>query len=363
MKNKYLLMSIPLILLAWNCFAQENEWEPQKQVTGYLSLEGNYYNNLKFFDRDYAVSMPEAGILFNYKPLSKLTFKGVFVYRPNWLVRDMVSEVSAEWKFSDAFKIKAGHMLTPLSPVNTFFYAPVNLGVALPLIVSSHFIYPTSMEALSINGIYGNNFKIDYDVFGGGYFNSVGLHTGAMGFFGLEDNYYSSVQSNSTLDKAGKTDINSEDLMYGTGGHLRFSYQDYIQVGFNFFAANEKISMGTDSEGNALLTNLDKEGYGINFRLKYNSLLLTGESWKSAFHFSNMDASHVNGTFVELSNSFGKITPYARFENKISMGTIMERYIAGVNFKPIFETTFKLEYFAYNKYDLNGILFAVVYSF
>lgn len=362
-------MKLTLFLLVFSIIAtvansQDENWEPQKQVTGYFTLEGEYFNNLKNFNRDYALAMPEAGILFNYMPLSKLTFKGVFVYRPRCELRNMISEISAEYKIKDAFKIKAGHMLTPLSPVNTYFYAPVNTGVALPMIVSLHEIYPISMEALSLNGVIGETFKIDYNIFGGGYFNSLTLPNGAMGFFGQEGNYFSAIQKGGTFspDDYASNEANSESLMYGGGIHTGFSFQDIFQAGINVFDANEKFS-NVINDTTTMTIELKKVALGINFKFKLKSFQISGERWGSNFEFVGMGKEHFKGAFIDVSNTIGQFTPYARYEYSESSKAKIKRYVFGLNFKPIYEIAFKLEGFAYDIDNLKGITAAIVYSF
>jgi hypothetical protein len=362
MKSKLLLLFFLIITLT--CYSQDENWEPQKQVTGYFTFEGEYFNTLKYFNRDYALAMPEAGILFNYMPLSKLTFKGVFVYRPRCELRNMISEISAEYKIKDIFKIKVGHMLTPLSPVNTYFYAPVNTGIILPMIVSLHELYPISMEAVSINGVWGDNFKVDYNIFGGGYFNSITLPNGAMGFFGQEGNYFSAIQRGGSFSPDGyATDaVNSESLMYGTGIHTGFSLKDILQVGFNVFKANEKFS-NILNDSTTMNMELNKTAFGINFKLKLKNFQISGERWGSNFAFGGMGIEHFKGAFIDISNSIGQFTPYARYEYSQSSKANITRYVIGLNFKPIYEITFKLEGFAYDIDNLKGITASAVYSF
>jgi hypothetical protein len=358
------LISILFFFISLPIFSQENTWEPQKQITGYFAFEGEYFNNLKYFNRNYALAMPEAGILFNYMPLSKLTFKGVFVYRPRCELRNMISEISAEYKINDAFKIKVGHMLTPLSPVNTYFYAPINTGVVLPMIVSLHEIYPISMEAVSFNGVWGDNFKIDYNIFGGGYFNTLTLPNGAIGFFGQEGNYFSAIQKGGTFtpDSYASNDANSESLMYGAGIHTGFSIKDMFQVGVNVFKANEKFS-NVINDSTTMNIELKKIALGINFKFKLKTFQISGERWGSNFEFVGMGKEHFKGAFIDISNSIGQFTPYARYESSESSKASIKRYVIGLNFKPIYEITFKLEGFAYDIDNLRGITTAVVYSF
>ena len=370
MRIKIILICIFFSYMTVIC--QSDKWEPQKQVTGYLSFEGNFFNNLKFFDRDYAVSMPESGILINYQPLKKLNFTGIFIYRPTFELRNMVSEISAEWTENRFLKIKAGHQLTPLSPINTSFYAPVNMGIVMPMIVSIHDYYPTNMEALSVSGSVGNKLRISYCVMGGGYFASFMLRNGAMNFFGVED-YYFRALDNDTIIEDFSSYFNSDDLHYGFGGHLRFSYEDYAMIGLNAFRAEEILYWTASSLGIPIVIYAYKQAYGINFNFQYNTVKLIGEAWIVTIHDQdNFNLGDRNGLFVELSNSFGNFTPYFKYElrhvqkNPYAGGQVITdftRYIAGLNYKPNFEITLKLEYFAYNKYQLNGILMAVNFAF
>jgi hypothetical protein len=378
-----MLMFIPIV----NSIAQESEWETQKNITGYMAIEGNLFDNLKNYNRDYGVSLTEAGILASYKPTSSLTLKTVFVYRPGYSIDQMLNEVNGEYQFSDLFKIKVGRFLTPLSPMNTYYYAPVNNPATLPMLITTHEFFPLNMDALSINGSYGNDLKIDYNIFGGGFYNSLWLKIGALGLFGTETNYFASDSSNSSSDL-------NEDLQIGGGSHIGLSYKDYITVGGGFFASDELIN-STLNDTTTMTMEVNKYSFGLNLKAKYSTLQLIAEYWQSKLDMGNNGGgapggggaptdSLSSGTssggagspgggggndvykayFVELSNNFGKITPYIRFEY-YSRTINFYRYTLGISYKPTFETTIKLEglYYKYNSESLKGLVATAIFSF
>jgi hypothetical protein len=352
MKNN-LLMSL-FVLFSWNCMAQETEWEPQKHLTGYINLEGNYFNfkNDVLFERKYGISLAEAGLLADYQLLKKLTLKAVLVYRPDFSFDNMLNEANAEYKVADYFLIKAGRMLTPLSPMNTYYYAPVNNSVTLPMVISHHEFFPLNIDALSLNGKLGNNIKVDYNVFTGGFHNTLWLRTGALGFFGVENSYF---EGDTALDDNEST---NNKLCFAHGGHIGVSYSDIITVGANIFKTEERV-------GTTISIDMKKFSYGFNLKLKLNSLQLIGETWYTTVEASKYHIkSKYKGTFAELSYSLNKLIPYARFENEDIPSLNYKRYTAGINYKPSYETAIKLEYMLYEKSpNLHGVVASVIYSF
>ena len=60
-----------------------------------------------------------------------------------------------------------------------------------------------------------------------------------------------------------------------------------------------------------------------------------------------------------------KVTPYARFEAQTTNDIDFNRYTVGMTYKPMFETTFKLEYLHYEHdvQNIDGIVLAFIYSF
>ena len=91
----------------------------------------------------------------------------------------MLNEANIQYKVGEKAGIKVGRFLTPLSPMNTYYYAPVNSSATLPVLVSNHEFFPLNMDAVSYNGNIGENFKISYELFAGGYRNTTWMKTGA----------------------------------------------------------------------------------------------------------------------------------------------------------------------------------------
>nr|WP_321454004.1 hypothetical protein [uncultured Carboxylicivirga sp.] len=355
------ILTVILIMTITSVLGQEEAWEVRKQMTGYVATEFNYFDNLKGYDKDIAASVAEAGLLFNYQPLRNLTFKAVAVYRPNVNIDQLINEINAEYKVNNYLNVKVGRFLTPLSPINTFYYAPVNVSATLPLITNLHQVFPLNMDALSLNGSIGNDFKFGYDVFAGGYRNSVNMKSGAMGFFGTESDYFENL--NETQFSVDYDSFNSS-LNFGGGGHIQASYKDVITLGFNMFKGQKEAISITLPQMGQFPSELQKEVWGVNFNFKHNNLNVVAEWWDN--DMTIMDQTYdTSDALVIVSNTFNKVTPYIRYENHDAFDSNIERYAGGINYKPIFETTLKLEYlhYDYHDYDLNGVVLAVIYSF
>jgi hypothetical protein len=373
-KLKLPFITAVLATLSGVVSAQETEWEPQKQITGYVSADAEYIPNLKYTQRNYGVSMPEAGLLASYKPVEKLNLKAVLVYKPNYGIDQMLNELSAEWQLvnnnSNVLNVKVGRFLTPLSPINTNYYAPVNLGITLPLTIAHHELYPMSVNGVSLNGKTGENFVVDYDFFGGGHFNAVFLTSGPLNFFGSEDVYFTKLD-NITYNVS--DDQINKQLGFGGGGHVGFTYNDMIQFGVNYYThAKSDIMVYGDT------AQIKRQSYGLNFKFKYAGLQFSTEHY-----WCNVDLTHVPvvgsassvnyGGFYELSYNINKLTPYIKMDqHDLDMAHInYYRYTAGLNYKPTFETTLKLEYVHYDyehkvydfNHSLDGFLASVIYSF
>jgi hypothetical protein len=372
MKRQFLLLLIFVFaIITGTISAQENaEWEPQTNITGYLATQFEYFPEIKFFNREYGIAVTEAGILASYKPIEKLEIKTVFVYRPNYSIEQMINEANAEYSFGDFLKVKGGRFLTPLSPMNTYYYSPVNHSATLPMIITNHEFFPLNINGISANGSFGDEFKIGYDAFLGGFYNTLWLQTGAVGLFGSENNYFTAVMNGDSSMTVG-SDAN-KSLQTGGGGHLAASYKDNITVGFGIFNSAETTQNtreGANGETITTFTYFDKFSYGANLKLKLNSLKLIGEYWQTKVtspDFGDTFELEYKGGFVELSNNFGKITPYARYEyHSVPRDQDYNRYTLGFNYKPIFEITIKLEYlyYKYQELDQGGLVASLIYSF
>lgn len=369
MKNRGITLALAAIV-SMNMWGQESEWEAQTRITGYIATEANYFHDLKGVDRNYGVSLSEAGMLVNYQPIQNLTIKSVFVYRPDLSIDQMINEANAQWKANNVMNIKAGRFLTPLSPMNTYYYAPVNNSATLPMIISHHEFFPLNMDGVSVNGVIGENIKFDYDAFVGGYRNALWLKTGALGLFGVEDNYFGAYNNSGyTLNT---NDINTT-LSFGGGVHLGLSASDFLTIGVNAMKTDtEKLSTTVDTPFGPMevVFDVNRFAYGLNFKAKYQTLQLLGEFWRNDMDFTNntllIEREYkIDGSFIELSNNFGKLTPYVRYEYHDAAGLEFKRYTTGITYKPIFETTFKLEYLFYDHEatDINGFVASVIYSF
>ncbi len=127
--------------------------------------------------------------------------------------------------------MKVGRFLSPLSPINTFYYAPVNISATLPMITNLHEAYPMTMDALSFNGVVGNDLKFGYNIFAGGYHNTINTETGALGFFGTESDYYYALSDGPyDLD----FDALNSTLNFGYGVHAQLSFKDMVTLGYNY---------------------------------------------------------------------------------------------------------------------------------
>lgn len=351
-----------LIILSFSVslFGQEEQWESQFKVTGYVATEYEYFKDIKYFPKDYAFSLSEGGLLVNYQPLKNLTIKTVFVYRPGFKFDNMLNEANVEYKLNNYLNVKVGRFLTPLSPMNTYYYAPVNNSATLPIMISHHEFFPLNMDAVSLNGKFGESFKLQYNVFGGGFRNTLWLRTGSMGLFGYEDTQL--IKTPATVDIP---DVNA-DLSVGGGAHFGITYLDNFEFGFGLFTSEDPFFDPISQ----MSLKVKKFSYGFNLKAKVSTLQLLAEGWHSDVKI--FEATEIyEGGFAELSNTFNKITPYARYEYHYApamMGApsiMFNRYTAGINYKPIFETTMKLEYVRYEHEvtDLNGIVATLIFSF
>lgn len=361
--RKITLLGI-LFSIAVSVTAQETTWEPQTNITGYGTLQWDYFKGVKTFDREYAIALSEAGILVNYKPTERLTLKTVFVYRPDYAFNQMLNEANAEYKVTDFLNLKGGRFLTPVSPMNTYYYAPVNVSATLPMIVTSHEFFPLNMNAVSVNGKVGDDLKFDYDVFTGGFYNSAWLKAGALGLFGTETSYFQSLFN--PLNTALNSDVNSS-LSFGGGAHVGLAVKEYATLGLNLMKATTtaKTTIPLPTGGTYLYTsNVDFTTTGASLKLKYSNLALTSEYWQNKLTAKSYNLT-LKGLYTELSYAIGKVTPYGRYEFQESLDIDYKRYTVGINYKPVFETTFKLEYLHYDckTVDLDGFVAAFIYSF
>jgi|GEM_PF-1144383 len=377
--RKPILATLLILFVGVSTVFGQNNWEPQTSFTGYISTEFNYFDGLDGYDSDYHATVSEAGILVTYQPSSNFTIKSVFVYRPDFEFDQMLNEAFGELALSEKVNFKVGRFLLPLSPTNTFYYSPVNTSSSLPILVTNHEFFPLTIDGVSLNGSVGNNFKIGYDVFLGGYKNSTWLRTGALRFFGDEVNYFKEkIGSQYTVDPSYNDTYN-----FGLGGRIGFSYKSFIDLGFSSFRPNdEQVPLGVTFPEDALFpgspvtysvqnTDFDKTTYGVSVKIEYSSTKIVGEYWTGDLGVYNEtiglenDDVDLEGSFVELSHRINKVTPYVRYEDQATDDIDYSRITAGINYKPSFTRTFKLEYMQYDHdgESINGLIASLIYSF
>lgn len=349
----------------------QSSWEPQTNLTGYLSTEFNYFDELENYTYNYGAALSEAGFLINHQPTSNFTLKGVFVYRPDFKVDKMLNELSGEFKLTPYLNVKGGRFLQSLSPMNTYYYAPVNTSATLPIIVSNNEFFPLNINGISFNGIAGDEFRFKYDVFAGNYSNDMFLGTGGLGFFGNEVNYFNSLNGIEPIELDDYKNV-------AIGGTAGFAYNNYIDIGFGFFNPRNEITSfefnapedalypGSPAQIVEFVLEMEKLTYGSNVSLQYNNTKLKGEIWTADLKMKGFDDDFdFNGYYAELSHNFNKVTPYFRYEDQTAGDIEYSRITGGINYKPTFETTFKLEYLQYQNdaADVNGLVGAFIFSF
>tara|TARA_R100000005_G_C4999467_1_gene206222 strand:- start:1863 stop:2990 length:1128 start_codon:yes stop_codon:yes gene_type:complete len=364
-------------------------WEPTTNITGYISTEFNYFDDIDDFGINYGASIAESGILVTYRPTSDFTIKSVFVYRPGYDFDLMLNEVFGELKISDALKFKTGRFLTPLSPMNTYYYAPVNTSATLPIIITNNENFPLNIDGVSVNGTIGNTFKVKYDVFAGGYTNSTWKPSGAIGFFGQEVPYYKTqINSQFTIGDSYNGSYN-----VGVGGKISVAFEDYVEVGAGFFNPKKETmpiaislpenALGAGSPAMNLTspTGIKRPTWGYNAQLSYGNTKINAEYWTGDIQLDNIaydftgsgnptvlspeSEVELEGRFIQASHRIDKITPYVRYEFQHTSDAKYKRYSAGVNYKPSFTQTVKLEYVRYDhdSGNINGLVAALIYSF
>ncbi|SMO40031.1 hypothetical protein [Gracilimonas mengyeensis] len=380
-----------ILVVGSNAVYAQSIWEPQTNITGYVSTEFNYFDDLDGYNYNYGASVSEAGLLISYRATSAFTLKGVFVYRPDYEFDKMLNEAYGQYAVSSALNIKIGRFLTPLSPMNTYYYAPVNTSATLPMIVTNNENFPLNVDGISLNGFFGDTFKIKYDAFAGGYTNSTWKKSGAMGFFGREVPYFKNqINSRNTID-----DSYSGTYNVGLGGKIGLSYKTIAEIGAGYFAPKkEKVPISVSLPENALYpgspataivapTGFERPAWGLNGKVQLRNTTIDAEYWTGnlkndaiKFDFtgdgnktllSEGGDVELEGLFVQASQRIKKFTPYARYEYQHTNDVEYQRYSAGLNYKPSFERTLKLEYMLYKHDDsdtsINGLVVAYIFSF
>lgn len=424
--SKWLLsvLSALALLSASQVNAQEEELEPQTFFTGYASTIAEFTNQPEHREtnQDVGVGLAEVGFLISHKPTKEIELKSTFVWEhssPD--LQSLLVEAYGTYTFGDKFKVGVGKFLTPLSPVNTYFYAPLNPSISLPMVIANHNLTPRSISGLQVSGQFGNELKIDYNVTYGSYDTNQFIRRGIINLMGNEV-FASAVPGSENLES-----------QFDLGGSARLAFDyDFVSLGLNYFEGTRSLipffDFVTNTRGEFASrrwsTGADLH-FNINDRLKFNAEYWVGTN-KTIDDPINLNPNtgeyvseslDVSGYYAELLYTIGKFTPYIRYErtedvaglNPIGNPTLpanqaqIEAFgftvndwgtlvggktglagatdiTAGIAYRPIYELLLKFQYrqlsteqiqnelgsqlagYDFNK-DFHHILFSAVFSF
>ncbi|MBC7126213.1 MAG: hypothetical protein H5T24_11325 [Bacteroidales bacterium] len=350
MKTKHLLPVLAsLSLLCYSGMAQD-ETEQRIHVTGYINAVAEYSDciNLK---KDWAVGLSEVGFLANYKPVDKLEFKTTLVYTHfTFHVSQIFVEAYAQYNFSDALKLGAGRFLTPLSPVNLYFYAPLNPSGVVPMLVSHHFLFPQSISGLHLHGNLGSggSLKFGYNFTLGTYPYINHFESGVLSIQAQEDSYPSFGFYDTENDKINK-------YMCGTA-RVYATLNNAFTLGANYFKADAQ-QVTQNNQGDFIYYPSTKYTYGFDAHLQVSNLKLNAEYWAGKQETTpKTDAILGEHIVNEYKAYYGELIwdgdvykPFLRYDfiedvnvNKVGLPTTAATL--GIAIRPRFETLLKLEY-------------------
>ena len=351
------------------------EWETQTFVTGYFALNGEYVDLPVFKDvkgKNMGVGIAEASVLTIIQPLEKLKINTVVTYKPRLHINGMITELSGEWSFSEAVNLKAGRFLLPLHPANTQYYATVNKGIALPIFVTNHALFPLNINGVNINGdiFISDNFSLCYSFSGGQYTKMTREEAGVLGFFGRDGVYMNEnvQQVNSMITKIETSHDGGFDDYFGTGGKLCFVVGDFLKFGSAAFYTKFNEQKQFD-ETTSFTTEYEQFNYGVNLILEIGDMKAKGSMWlgsETPVDVQHFDPYTIELYYGEVEYTFNTITPFVKYEKIYGRMKDWQRASFGINYRPLFETTFKLEYHRYlQNYvdDFNIFQFSIIYSF
>ncbi len=372
--KKTIFIIVMIVGIMQIAYAQEEtEWKPQTFVTGYFSFNGEYID-LPIFEevkgRDFGVGIAEASVLTTIRPLEKLKINAIITYKTGLHFDRIIAELSGEWSFSEQFKIEIGRFVLPLHPANSQYFAPMNFGVALPIFVTNRTLFPININGINFNGniTLSDNLSIIYDFSGGQYTKLARVEAGILGFTGRDGVYLSEnvQQVDAMIAKIESMENGEYPDYFGTGGRVGLKISDIAKVGIAGFYSNEESSLQAGEI--AYETDLEFVSYGTNLMVDYNNLHIIASAWfgtetpNDTEHFETYNNKFY---YSELAYSINKITPYIKFEH-LKGRKEYARATAGINYRPFFETTFKVEIHRYlQDYidNFNVFMLSSVYSF
>ncbi len=376
MKKTTLLIAILSLTFHLASAQEAEEWKTEIFTTGYFALNSEYIHNLPVFEEikgnNYGLNIGEASVLTSLRPLEKLKINSVMTYKPNLIWDQIIAEMSAEWTFNEAFKLKAGRFLLPLHPANSQYYAPMNIGIALPVFITNHVVFPLNINGIVISGRapLNSTLAVCYQLLGGQYTKMTRQEAGILGFFGRDGLYMSenSQQVNTMVEKFDNEDDGEYPQFFGTGGKLCLEMGDIAKIGVAGFYSIETLNTFIDPT-TIVETDIELIHYGINFILNSNNLIMKLSAWggtETPNDTQNFDSYVVELYYGEISYTINKLTPYTKVEVINGRMKTWTRTSFGLNYRPFFETTLKLEYHRYlQEYvdDFDVFQLSAVYSF
>ena len=334
--KRALLLECVIICMMSGVYAQEEEdWEPQTFVSGYASsiAEFTNQNDHREANRDIGIGLAQVGFLVSHKPTPNIEIKGTFVWDQQIAdLQSMMVEAYGIYSFSDQFKVGVGKFLTPLSPVNTYFYAPLNPSVSLPMVVTHYLLTPQSISGLQFAGELGSDWKVNYNVTYGSYTTFGHISTGIIGLIGRED----------VVQIIG-TDFDNGRNRYELGGSARVAVEKGVfSLGLNYFEGTRATLPLSDvtAPGEIKAFTSRKFALGTDVHLNFNDRLkFNAEYWYAENGTKDIDenfnpttgsnldiTSELDGWYAELLYTVGKFTPYIRYEE---VNDISSRVFAG----------------------------------
>lgn len=349
MKTKLGLLFLLSALWGFNLFAQD-EGESRTHFTGYVNAVAEYSDAIKL-KKDYAFGLSDIGFLGTYRLNDKLEFKATLVYSHyTFHISQLFVEGYGQYNVADELKLGVGRFLTPLSPVNLYFYAPLNPSGVVPMLVSHHFLFPQSISGFKINGEFelGSSFKFGYAGTLGTYAYINHFESGVLSLQAQEDSYPSFGYYDTEADK-----INN--YLCGTARAYGI-INNMFTLGFNYFKADAQ-QVTQDVNGNFIYYPSRKYTWGVDAHLQVNNFKLNGEYWAGTqettkktdeilgAHTEN-DYEAYYGEFIYDGDVF---KPFVRYDfikdvtvNKVGLPTTAATI--GLAVRPRFETLLKFEY-------------------
>ena len=144
-----------LVLLSFSKMViSQVEWEAKAHFAGYINAVTEYCDNPDF-DNKFSSGISELGFLSNHKPFKNIELKGTLVYnQQTFFIDQILMEAYGIFHMDEMFKIGLGRFVTPLSPINLYFYEPLNTMSFSSVQFSQNQIFPQNITGIQLAGEY-----------------------------------------------------------------------------------------------------------------------------------------------------------------------------------------------------------------